>query len=88
MLAGGFAGGLGAGLTTPLDVCKTLLNTQEDGAGQTKGLKEAIYKIYKQGGLMGFFKGFQARVLYTFPGTAICWSTYELFKYMLTSGIK
>jgi len=28
MISGGVAGGLAAAITTPLDVCKTLLNTQ------------------------------------------------------------
>lgn len=34
---------------------------------------------------MGFFKGLGARILYTMPATAICWSTYEFFKFMLSS---
>uniref|UniRef100_A0A182T591 Mitoferrin n=1 Tax=Anopheles maculatus TaxID=74869 RepID=A0A182T591_9DIPT len=34
--------------------------------------------------MMGFFKGMQARVLYQMPATAICWSTYEFFKYILS----
>ncbi len=29
MISGAFAGGIAAALTTPLDVCKTLLNTQQ-----------------------------------------------------------
>lgn len=66
-----------------LDVCKTLLNTQEAGVGETKGLVDAIKKVHKVAGLKGFFKGMQARVLYQMPATAICWSTYEFFKYML-----
>lgn len=36
-------------------------------------------------GPFGFFKGLGARVLYTMPATAICWSTYEFFKFMLSS---
>lgn len=35
-------------------------------------------------GPFGFFKGLGARVLYTMPATAICWSTYEFFKFMLS----
>lgn len=84
MVAGGAAGAAASALTTPLDVCKTLLNTQEDGAGKTRGLLEAAKKIYHTAGPLGFFKGMQARVLYQMPATAICWSTYEFFKYILT----
>lgn len=84
MVAGGAAGAAASALTTPLDVCKTLLNTQEDGAGKTRGLIEAAKKIYHTAGPLGFFKGLQARVLYQMPATAICWSTYEFFKYILT----
>uniref|UniRef100_A0A182R742 Mitoferrin n=1 Tax=Anopheles funestus TaxID=62324 RepID=A0A182R742_ANOFN len=84
MVAGGAAGAAASALTTPLDVCKTLLNTQEDGAGKTRGLVEAAKKIYHTAGMMGFFKGMQARVLYQMPATAICWSTYEFFKYILS----
>lgn len=83
VVAGGAAGAAAAAFTTPLDVCKTLLNTQEEGVGQTKGLFEAIRKVYRVAGIGGFFKGLQARVLYQMPATAVCWSTYEFFKYLL-----
>lgn len=36
-------------------------------------------------GPIGFFKGMGARVLYSMPATAICWSTYEFFKFVLSS---
>ena len=29
-------------------------------------------------------QGLQARVLYQMPSTAICWTVYEFFKYLLT----
>lgn len=83
MIAGGAAGASAAALTTPLDVCKTLLNTQEDGVGKTQGLIQAVKKVYSVAGMSGFFKGMQPRVLYQMPATAICWSTYEFFKYLL-----
>lgn len=83
MTAGAVAGAAAAALTTPLDVCKTLLNTQEDGVGKTRGLVQAIKKVYKAAGIGGFFKGMQPRVLYQMPATAICWTTYEFFKYLL-----
>lgn len=39
--------------------------------------------VYRLGGLSGFFRGVQARVMHQMPSTAICWSTYEFFKYIL-----
>lgn len=80
--SGGVAGGVAAAVTTPLDVCKTFLNTQPTGQA-VSGLRNAITSVYALGGLAGFFKGTKARVLYTMPSTAICWSTYETFKHFL-----
>ncbi|XP_037949302.1 mitoferrin [Teleopsis dalmanni] len=85
MVAGGAAGACAAAMTTPLDVVKTLLNTQENG--YTKGMMEAIKQIYAVAGVNGFFKGMAARVLYSMPATAICWSTYEFLKFYLC-GVK
>ncbi|XP_055851453.1 mitoferrin [Episyrphus balteatus] len=81
VVAGGAAGACAAAITTPLDVVKTLLNTQETGF--TRGMVEAIKQIYSVAGAGGFFRGMTARVLYSMPATAICWSTYEFFKYYL-----
>lgn len=47
-----------------------------------------VFQIYKVAGLIGFFKGLGARVLYSMPATAICWSTYEFFKFVLSSKSK
>lgn len=103
MLSGALAGAIAAAATTPLDVCKTLLNTQESltlsslssspGPGPSpgqgahrhiSGLAHAFRTVYKLGGLQGFLKGVQARIIYQVPSTAISWSVYEFFKYGLT----
>jgi len=48
-----------------------------------KGVFDAIWSIYSNRGFLGFFSGIQARVLYQMPATALSWSAYELFKYLL-----
>ena len=40
-------------------------------------------QVFRVAGFAGFFKGIQARVLYQMPATAVCWSTYEFFKFIL-----
>lgn len=82
MISGAMAGAVAAAVTTPLDVCKTLLNTQQDGV-KASGMIDAFKKVYRLGGFQGYFRGINARVLYQMPATAICWTTYEFFKYML-----
>ncbi|KAI6073527.1 hypothetical protein LUU34_01242100 [Aix galericulata] len=91
VFAGGVAGAVAAAATTPLDVCKTLLNTQENTAlsslnisGHLSGMVNAFRTVYKLGGIAGYFRGVQARVIYQIPSTAIAWSVYEFFKYFLT----
>ncbi|XP_064465765.1 mitoferrin-2-like [Ornithodoros turicata] len=90
MLSGGVAGAVAAAVTTPLDVCKTLLNTQERSLLQTTrqshitGLLNAAATIYNCCGMTGYFRGLHARVLFQVPGTAISWSVYEFFKATLT----
>ncbi|XP_054434959.1 mitoferrin-1 [Pteronotus mesoamericanus] len=91
IISGGLAGALAAAATTPLDVCKTLLNTQENMAlnlanisGRLSGMANAFRTVYQLNGLPGYFKGIQARVLYQMPSTAISWSVYEFFKYFIT----
>ncbi|XP_065211678.1 mitoferrin-1 [Planococcus citri] len=86
MISGAIAGGIAAAITTPLDVCKTLLNTQQ-GQVKVTGLLEAVGVVYRLGGFLGFFRGLQARVLYQIPSTAICWSTYEFLKYVLNRSL-
>ncbi|XP_009867248.1 PREDICTED: mitoferrin-1-like, partial [Apaloderma vittatum] len=48
------------------------------------GMVTAFKTVYQLGGLSGYFRGVQARVIYQMPSTAIAWSVYEFFKYFLT----
>ncbi|CAH4037015.1 mitoferrin-like isoform X1 [Pieris napi] len=82
LTAGACAGALAAATTTPLDVCKTLLNTQERGA---EGLVGAAGLVMRTSGPRGFFKGVAARILYQMPAAAICWLTYETLKHALNT---
>ncbi|CAJ1054092.1 mitoferrin-2-like [Xyrichtys novacula] len=107
VVSGALAGAVAAAATTPLDVCKTLLNTQEaqaihviqaetatgavgaaaasgPGSRHISGLGEAFRTVYRMGGPQAFFKGVQARIIYQMPSTAISWSVYEFFKYIIT----
>lgn len=59
VFAGGAAGAVASAVTTPLDVMKTLLNTQEtqySGAGVTRGMKEAFWQVGNTGSKFLFSK--------------------------------
>nr|XP_005481250.1 mitoferrin-2 [Zonotrichia albicollis] len=90
VVSGACAGAVAAAATTPLDVCKTLLNTQESLAlssnisGHITGMANAFRTVYQVGGVPAYFRGVQARVIFQMPSTAIAWSVYEFFKYILT----
>lgn len=89
LIAGAIAGAMAATFTNPLDVCKTLLNTQEPqllrelNKPKIVGMKAAMQTVHQVAGLQGFFKGVRARILFQAPSTAICWVTYEGCKHLL-----
>jgi hypothetical protein len=76
-VAGGLAGGFAAGLTTPLDVIKTLLQTRGTANDikirSAKGLFVAANIIKERQGYSGFFRGLRPRIITAMPSTAICW---------------
>jgi len=89
-VSGAAAGALAAFITMPLDVCKTLLNTQEANVltklntGKVVGLMSAFRVVWSLAGPAGLFKGCKERILYQMPATAISWSVYEFFKHTLS----
>ena len=76
-VAGGLAGGFASGLTTPLDVIKTLLQTRGTAEDikirSARGLLEAASIIKNTNGYRGFFRGWRPRIITAMPSTAICW---------------
>ena len=78
-VSGAVAGAMAATVTMPLDVCKTLLNTQEANVltrlqtNKVVGIVSAITTVQKMAGFRGFFKGLWPRVCYQIPSTAISW---------------
>ena len=87
ILSGAAAGAAAALVTNPLDVCKTLLNTQEicchSGKPVDKGLVQAFKTVTACRGYAGFFYGAKARMIFQMPSAAISWSEYECFKYVI-----
>ena len=95
LIAGGVAGGFAAGMTSPFDVARTLLNTQEKCVimqcqelnqcqYRITGMLNAFRTIYRMHGVAGYFRGTTARVLFQIPATAISWSVYEFFKHSMS----
>jgi len=85
-LAGAVAGGFAAGLTTPMDVIKTMLQTRgtahDPELRTVNSFRAGARLLYRREGFRGFFKGVRPRVVTTMPSTAICWSAYEASKYV------
>ena len=81
------AGAVAAGITTPLDVVKTRIQTQGDmwSGGAVKrrkytGMIDAIRSIGRTEGMSAFSRGMAARMLWMMPGTAITMTTFEFLK--------
>ncbi|KAI5992602.1 mitochondrial carrier domain-containing protein [Pisolithus orientalis] len=84
VIAGALAGGVAAGVTTPLDVAKTLLQTrgtsQDSELRRVRGMWDAFRIIWTRDGVRGFFRGMSPRMLTHMPSNALCWLSYEFFK--------
>lgn len=74
--AGGIAGAVAAAVTTPLDVCKTLLQTRgssDDAAiRKARGMADAARIIWERQGAAGFARGMTPRILTNMPSNALC----------------
>jgi len=84
-LVGGIAGGIAAGVTCPLDVIKTRLQTARgtNGEGMVRGAIDTGRQIWRSQGIAGLYLGWQPRVLAAAPSAALCWGTYESVQALL-----
>ena len=75
--AGALSGAFAATLTTPLDVCKTVLQTRgtsnEAEVRSARGLFGAASIIRRRHGWAGFTRGLWPRVITAMPSNAVCW---------------
>jgi len=64
-LCGSFAGGVAAGVTTPMDVIKTRLMLGVDAKGvHYKGMVDTIRRVYTEEGRWKFFSGMGPRIMW------------------------
>ncbi|KAK7377536.1 hypothetical protein VNO80_02962 [Phaseolus coccineus] len=76
LIAGGVAGATSRTATAPLDRLKVVLQVQTAQAHITPAIKA----IWKEGGLLGFFRGNGLNVLKVAPESAIRFYSYEMLK--------
>ncbi|GLT26887.1 hypothetical protein SLA2020_019270 [Shorea laevis] len=79
LLLGGLAGGFSAHLTTPLDVIKTRLQVQGSSTRYT-GWSDAIYRIWKNEGVTGMFRGSIPRITWYIPASALTFMAVEFLR--------
>lgn len=76
LIAGGVAGAASRTATAPLDRLKVVLQVQTTQAR----IMPAVKELWKEGGLLGFFRGNGLNVLKVAPESAIRFYTYEMMK--------
>ncbi|XP_065867740.1 calcium-dependent mitochondrial ATP-magnesium/phosphate carrier protein 3-like [Euphorbia lathyris] len=76
LIAGGVAGATSRTATAPLDRLKVVLQVQTTNARVMPAVKD----IWKEGGMLGFFRGNGLNVLKVAPESAIRFYTYEMLK--------
>ncbi|KAK4436718.1 Calcium-dependent mitochondrial ATP-magnesium/phosphate carrier protein 2 [Sesamum alatum] len=76
LIAGGVAGAASRTATAPLDRLKVILQVQTTHAS----IGSAVQNIWKEGGLLGFFRGNGINVLKVAPESAIKFYIYEMLK--------
>ncbi|WFD33381.1 Fe(2+) transporter [Malassezia cuniculi] len=86
-LSGGIAGAAAAAFTNPLDVAKTLLQTRgcstDPEIRSATRMSDAFRLIYRKEGWRGYWRGITPRIFTHVPSNALCWLSYEGFRYVL-----
>ncbi|XP_063229920.1 S-adenosylmethionine mitochondrial carrier protein homolog [Bacillus rossius redtenbacheri] len=78
---GAVAGGVSAGVTTPLDVAKTrIMLAKARSPGDGLKVRAVLRAVYRELGVRGLFAGFVPRVTWITVGGAVFFGTYEATK--------
>jgi len=80
-ICGSLAGGIGALITTPMDVIKTRMQTNNRNGYKNVG--EAFYRIYRDEGMMTFLSGVAPRLMHKVPANGLFFLCYEFFRSIL-----
>ena len=62
----------------------SLLHHAAERAPRYTGMLDALTRIHAEDGVRGYFRGIKPRLALHTPAVAISWTTYELFKRVLT----
>ncbi|XP_054012695.1 calcium-binding mitochondrial carrier protein SCaMC-2 isoform X2 [Hylaeus anthracinus] len=78
LMAGSLAGGISQSAIYPLEVLKTRFALRK--TGEFAGLVDATKKIYRQGGLKSFYRGYVPNLMGIIPYAGIDLAVYETLK--------
>lgn len=78
--AGALAGTVACTACYPLDLVRTRLTTELEGAEHYRGIVDAFTKIFKAEGLAGFYSGIAPTLLVAVPNFAISYTVYGTLK--------
>ncbi|GJP51824.1 hypothetical protein CLOM_g10956 [Closterium sp. NIES-68] len=81
MWIGAMAGAMATIFTSPLDVLKTRVMTQEASPGQAYlGTRQMLAKVWAEEGIVAFGRGMAPRLLYKVPSSAVFLVCYEAMR--------
>jgi len=78
--AGAFAGALSRTVTSPLERLKVLKQVQSHGSSKYDGIGRALMRMYKDEGLLGFWRGNGTNVVRIAPFSAIQFVSFDVYK--------
>ena len=89
-MCGSIASGIGAAITTPLDVAKTRIMLAKAGSdmAEKESLQFAMRFVYQENGVKGLFAGLTPRILWMSIGGALFFGVYEKIKILTTSCLR
>ncbi|CAI5458769.1 unnamed protein product [Closterium sp. Yama58-4] len=86
MWIGAMAGAMATIFTSPLDVLKTRVMTQEVLPGQAYlGTRQMLAKVWAEEGIVAFGRGMTPRLLYKVPSSAVFLVSYEAMRRIMVT---